>query len=81
MYSTMWNAEQNNGETIGHFLEYDFDGEILKMPAGKSAKRSRHHHKLFVSGMEKRGYKLRNGGRKGAEWDFKNHYPYCFTKL
>ena len=61
MYSTMWNAEQNNGSTVGHFLKYDFDGQVLTMPAGKSSVRSRKHHRLFVKGMENRGFTLING--------------------
>lgn len=80
MYSTMWNAEQNNGSTVGHFLQYDFDGQVLTMPAGKSKVRSRKHHRLFVKGMENRGFTLINGGRKGTLWDFKGHSPYCFVK-
>jgi 2-polyprenyl-3-methyl-5-hydroxy-6-metoxy-1,4-benzoquinol methylase len=80
MYSTMWNAEQNNGSTVGHFLKYDFDGQVLTMPAGKSAVRSRKHHRLFVKGMEDRGFTLINGGRKGTLWDFKGHSPYCFVR-
>ena len=80
MYSTMWNAEQNNGSTVGHFLNYDFDGEVVTMPAGKSPVRSRKHHRLFVKGLKKRGFKLINGGRKGSIWDFKGHTPYCFVR-
>ena len=81
LYSTMWNSEQNNGETIGHFTKYDFDGELVELPHGKSAKRSRAPHKAFVRCMNNRGFKVRNGGGKRTEWDWKNHYPYCFTKL
>lgn len=80
MYSTMWNAEQNNGSTIGHFLTYDFDGKRLVMPAGKSDVRSRKHHRYFVEGMKKRNFHILNGGRRGTKWDFKGHTPYCFVK-
>lgn len=80
MYSTMWNAEQNNGSTIGHFTQYQFDKELVTMPAGKSNVKSRKHHKLFVEGMNSRGFKLVNGGRKGTSWDFKGHTPYCFIR-
>lgn len=80
MYSTMWNAEQNNGSTIGHFLEYKFDNKTITMPAGKSSLRSRKHHRFFVEGLKSRGFKLINGGRKGSLWDFKGHTPYCFIR-
>lgn len=81
LYSTMWNAEQNNGSTIGHFTKYNFDGTIVELPEGKSDKRSRAPHKTFVKCMNNRGFKVRNGGGKRTEWDWKNHYPYCFTKI
>ena len=80
LYSTMWNAEQNNGSTIGHFTAYRFGDKIVHLEEGKSDKRSREPHKLFTAEMKKLGYKIRNGGGARTEWDWKNHYPYCYTK-
>lgn len=80
LYSTMWNAEQNNGSTIGHFTKYNFDGNIVQLPSGKSDKRSREPHKMFVRSMTNRGFRIRNGGGAKTEWDWKGHVPYCFTK-
>jgi len=81
LYSTMWNAEQNNGETIGHFTSYRFGDTVVNLDVGKSDRRSRAPHKLFTEQMKKLGYKIRNGGGARTEWDWKNHYPYCYTKV
>lgn len=80
MYSTMWNAEQNNGSTIGHFTSYKFGNEMVVLPHGKSDERSRLPHRFFTNEMKKLGYSLICGGRKGTEWDWKNHYPYVYKK-
>jgi len=80
MYSTMWNAEQNNGSTIGHFTTYKFGNETVVLPHGKSDDRSRLPHRFFTNEMKNLGYELICGGRKGTEWDWKNHYPYCYKK-
>ena len=79
LYSTMWNAEQNNGLTIGHFTTYKFNEEFVKLAAGKSDIRTKMPHKLFTKGMKALGFKARNGGGTTTEWDFKGHSPYCYT--
>ena len=81
LYSTMWNAEQNNGETIGHFTSYRFGDTVVHLDEGKSDRRTRAPHKLFTEQMKALGYTIRNGGGKHTEWDWKNHAPYCYTRL
>lgn len=80
LYSTMWNAEQNNGATIGHFTSYRFGDTVVHLPAGKSSRRTRAPHKLFTEQMAAMGYTVRNGGGKRTEWDWRGHAPYCYTR-
>lgn len=88
MYFTMWNAEWNNGKTLGHFLAYDFDGEELFFERDDKSRKP--HTKYFQKCLKKRGFLRVNNvsaqhleepfGGKVLPWDFKGHSPWTFVK-
>jgi SAM-dependent methyltransferase len=88
MYDTMWNAEWNNGKTLGHFLTYNFDGEELFFERDDKSRKP--HTKYFQQCLKKRGFLRLNNvsaehlaepfGGKVLPWDFKGHSPYTFIK-
>ncbi len=73
LYETMWNAEWSlNGNVLGHFLEYNFDGMIY----GKDPmKRHAEFHKIFQKCLHNRGIMRVDGktsrGYNGLKWGFR----------
>ena len=74
MYSTKWN-EVHARTSLGHFSQYDFDGEII--PITKGTKKP---HKAFGKCMKKRGWHVQNGSPASTLFDFKPHRPYVYSK-
>ena len=73
LYETMWNAEWSlDGNVLGHFLEYNFDGTVY----GKDPdKRYAEFHKVFQSCLKTRNIHRVDGktsrGYKGLKWGFR----------
>ena len=73
LYETMWNAEWSlDGDVLGHFLEYNFDGTVY----GKDPnKRYAEFHKIFQSCLLKRNLHRVDGktsiGHNGLKWGFR----------
>lgn len=81
LYETMWNAEWSlDGNVLGHFLEYNFDGTVY----GKDPnKRHAEFHKIFQACLLNRGIKRVDGktslGHNGLKWGFRGG-PKVYTK-
>jgi SAM-dependent methyltransferase len=82
LYETMWNAEWSlDGNVLGHFLEYNFDGTVY----GKDPnKRNAEFHKIFQECLKKRNILRIDGktslGHNNVKWAFRGG-PKVYTKL